>query len=613
MRLPSVGRQPGSLAAVAALAALAACAPHTAPPVRPLPAAVRPTLPPIPQVNGPLAIRVVYPAANARIAARDSTFIFGSVGNGSASLAIDGAAVRVEPNGSFLAWLPVPRQPRYVLTATLGGRTVVDTVPVRLLPPRVALADTGRLRVDSGSVTPSGPVTYPAGEAVNVALRAPANARVELRLSSGELLALRASGQNRTQWQLAVPAARLAGGGSLMAIRGADTVRLPMPAVSATAPGSVTLVRIGAADPADSGDRRIMARPVAGGTYKWFVIPGTVLQRTAVAGGFARVQLGDDLPAWVPEGDAIVLPDRAVPPRRVVGNVRVLPAPEWVDVVLPMAERPPYLVEEHGDALVLTLYGTTPNTDIIHFAANDSLVRDVTWEPLPDGRAQYTMRLSGPPFGYLAFWNGDAFVLRVRRPPVVDSAAPLRGLRIAVDPGHPPIGATGPTGLYEADAVLAVGELLRDELQRRGATVTMTRTSRAAVALGDRPIIARRVDAHAFVSVHLNALPDGIDPFTNNGTGTYYFHPQSAPLARATQNALVRHLGLPDLGINYDNLAVVRGSWMPAILAEGAFLMIPAQEAALRTPEYQRAYALGLADGLEAYFRSLASAPDRAP
>jgi N-acetylmuramoyl-L-alanine amidase len=41
---------------------------------------------------------------------------------------------------------------------------------------------------------------------------------------------------------------------------------------------------------------------------------------------------------------------------------------------------------------------------------------------------------------------------------------------------------------------------------------------------------------------------------------------------------------------------------MPAILCEGAFLIIPEQEAALRDPAFQEAYALGVADGLEAFF-----------
>jgi N-acetylmuramoyl-L-alanine amidase len=64
-------------------------------------------------------------------------------------------------------------------------------------------------------------------------------------------------------------------------------------------------------------------------------------------------------------------------------------------------------------------------------------------------------------------------------------------------------------------------------------------------------------------------------------------------------------MGLRDLGINYDNLAVLRPTWMPSILCEGAFVMLPEQEALLRTPEFQQAYALGVAEGLETYFRAL--------
>jgi N-acetylmuramoyl-L-alanine amidase len=107
------------------------------------------------------------------------------------------------------------------------------------------------------------------------------------------------------------------------------------------------------------------------------------------------------------------------------------------------------------------------------------------------------------------------------------------------------------------------------------------------------------------VSIHLNALPDGVNPFTVHGTGTYYFTPHSELLARFVQSGMVRYMGLRDLGVYYDNLAVLRPSWMPAVLCEGAFIMIPEQEAALRTPEFQDAYASGVAEGLERYFASL--------
>jgi N-acetylmuramoyl-L-alanine amidase len=146
---------------------------------------------------------------------------------------------------------------------------------------------------------------------------------------------------------------------------------------------------------------------------------------------------------------------------------------------------------------------------------------------------------------------------------------------------------------------------LKAMLEERGARVVMTRTTADPVGLGERPVIARRANAHAFVSIHLNAYPDGVNPFVAPGTGTYFFRAHSEPLARAVQRGMVAQLGLQDLGINYNNLAVVRSTWYPAVLCEGAFMMLPDQEAALRTPEYQDRYARGIADGLESYFRTL--------
>ena len=120
-------------------------------------------------------------------------------------------------------------------------------------------------------------------------------------------------------------------------------------------------------------------------------------------------------------------------------------------------------------------------------------------------------------------------------------------------------------------------------------------------------MIARRANAHVLVSIHLNALPDGINPFKVHGTGTYFFRAQAEPLARAVQRGLVAQMRLPDLGVYYDNLALTRPTWMPSILCEGAFLMMPDQEAALRTPQFQESYARGIADGIEEYFRALPS------
>jgi N-acetylmuramoyl-L-alanine amidase len=587
-------------------------------------------LPPVPLVDGPLAIRVVYPPAGATIQARDSNFIFGTVGSGKASLTINGTRVPVVPNGSFIAYLPLPpaSAPQYSIVASRGTDTARAVHSVKLPPPRPVLSDTGRLVVDSASVSPRGVRVARAGERIRVSVRAPRNASVEVRLADGTqqklvnvgfaLDSLRASGGgggggggggrndgDPYLWATDASASGLTRGAEVIVARGSDSVRFPIRDITVDDSTRARWVRLtGGADVPDT-DRVIILRPVPNGTYKWLLLPGTTLQATGRIGDMVRVRLDAMLEAWVAAGDVTELPAGTPGPRRTAANARVVGARDWVDVVIPTGERPAFEVREEGNTLVLILYGVQANSDIIGYTADDSLVRRVRWYQETSDRARFEIDLARAPYGYLPMWDRGSFTLRVRRPPAVDPASPLKGLTIVVNAGHPPAGSTGPTGLYEPVPTLAISERLKTILESRGAHVVMTRTTAAPLALAIRPVMARQANAHAFVSIHLNALPDGINPFTANGTGSYYFHPSSEPLAREVQRGMVRRMGLRDLGIFYDNLSDLRHPWMPSVLCEGAFIMIPEQEAAVSTVAFQTRYALGVADGLEAYFRAL--------
>ena len=142
-------------------------------------------------------------------------------------------------------------------------------------------------------------------------------------------------------------------------------------------------------------------------------------------------------------------------------------------------------------------------------------------------------------------------------------------------------------------------------MRARGANAVLTRETLAPVGLTERAVASRRMNAHAFVSVHLNALPDGVNPFTANGTSTLFYHQSSEALARPVQRALMARFGLRDLGVHYQNLAVARPSWFPAVLTEGLFVMMPEQEAAMRNPAFLRRYAEAIVEGLEQYFLEL--------
>ncbi|MCC6318785.1 MAG: N-acetylmuramoyl-L-alanine amidase [Gemmatimonadaceae bacterium] len=566
---------------------------------------VAPELPPVPKVVGRLAFRVVYPPDGATTGARDSTFLFGSVGSGDARLHIDGAEVPVQPNGAFLAWVALPSNGGWRLVATRKGDTVRVTHRVRLLPPLPTLPDSGRLVVDSASVQPRGTLWRRRDELVRVALRAPRSARVEVTTQAGRTV-LAASGPDSTLHVGEVPAPWLGDASHIVAMRGADTITLVLPRVTVVEPGR-RLVALSGVAPSTlpDTDRVTSVRSIVGGTYKWFLRPGTHVAVTGRQDGAWRVALDESLEGWVDAGDIRILDSTRIVPSRVAGNARVVPGAGFTDVVIPVGAAPPWAVEVEDRALVLTLHGTVANTDIINYASRDSLVERVTWEQVTRDRARYVITLRRAPYGYLTHWARGAFVLRIRAAPTIDPRRPLAGLTIAVDAGHPPGGSTGPTGLYEPVATLAIAERLQRILEQRGAKVLKTRTGPSALGLAERPSLARQAGAHAFVSIHLNALPDGVNPFRAHGTGTYYFTGQSIALARTVQAGMVRTLGLRDLGVNYDNLAVIRPTWMPSVLCEGAFLIIPEQESALRTAEFQEAYALGVADGIEEYFRTL--------
>jgi N-acetylmuramoyl-L-alanine amidase len=132
------------------------------------------------------------------------------------------------------------------------------------------------------------------------------------------------------------------------------------------------------------------------------------------------------------------------------------------------------------------------------------------------------------------------------------------------------------------------------------------------VDLWSRVATADTSGAELLVSIHNNALPDGINPFTNNGTSVFYNQPRSLPLAVQLQRSLVRRLRLRDLGVGRADLALVRGTWMPSALCEGMFMIMPDQETRLRSSQGQQLYARGVLEGVRNFLRDRARSPSSA-
>lgn len=600
-------------------------------------------LPGVPLREGPLALTVVYPPEGTAVSAADSSFLFGSTGNGRAALTINGTPVRVWPNGSWLGWIALPSDSvmTFRLRATVADSSVELIHRVRRAPRFVSRRT---LWIDTTSFSPGGTVWWPQDEALPLSVRATPGAKLRLLLPDGRSVLFQsfASGSAVSEGLRAfdreVPTRYLAPDRYAGALRGLalgvpmpdllaaansipptegpileavldrDTVRVRWPLRLTLLPDLATVVTLDD-DPDRTGttDGLTAGRALPGGTYHWFFPTGTVAPVTARRNGDLRLGLSAGSLAWVPLADARRVLDAGPLNPAVAGSIVATPNGDRTVVRIPLDRRVPYQVEQADRGLVLRLYQTVGNPNWIRYGTGAGPLYRITWQQAAADELEFSLDLNRPLWGYRIRWDVTDLIVELRGPPAIHRDDPLRGRRIVVDPGHPPGGSTGPSGLREAEANLAVARRLKELLVAAGGSVIMTREADTPVDLWPRVAQAEREDADLLISIHNNALPDGVDPFRNHGTSTYYFHPNSLDLARAVQEALVQRLGLPDLGVGRGDLALVRGTWMPSVLVEGLFMMLPEQEAALGSVEGQSAYAAGVYRGILKFLTDFAT------
>jgi N-acetylmuramoyl-L-alanine amidase len=251
--------------------------------------------------------------------------------------------------------------------------------------------------------------------------------------------------------------------------------------------------------------------------------------------------------------------------------------------------------------------------------------------------------------------NDNSTVLPSITPNTSTPNRPRRTQRrlVVVDAGHggPDNGMTGPIGsgprIVEKNVTLAVARLLAQELRNSGVEVLKTRTTDTLIALYDRGRIANRNKGDLFVSVHVNATGSrSAAGARERGYETYFLAeakteeasrvermeneaikfetganaPKGDPLSfiinDMAQNEHLResndlaetiqdgfrsfHPG-KDRGVQQANFAVLRGSYMPAVLVEIGFGTNSAEAAYLLDYDNQRTIAASIARSVMEY------------
>ena len=574
-------------------------------------------------------ITVQYPQENMEVArGAKQIFILGQVAlPGPVKLDINGNNVFVYPNGAFLAFLPVQSGPfEFVLTAS-NTKETIQAVRRIIVPGTDINHFAAKAEFDPEEVFPQKAVELLPGDDVSLYVRGTPGATVTATLSglkdAKNLLMTEdvfSPGSYRAQYVIdpeqkaktATITYRMKNG------PGGSSAEITAPA---------RLKVLSAKDPFTHGQiltpgvkLRKIPTPREN-LYPFYRAYGNVLINGRLNGQY-RIMLNEQESAWLEEENFRLEPAKDYEPNTVTAAY-MRATDQQTRFTFVGKRMTPISVHEFNDRLELTLYYTDGFDENFSMDNTSPLVKKIIWsKPAKDTLLfKIYFKRKTSPWGHAYDFEENNLVLDLIHKPVLTPAKnkPLTGARILLDAGHSPRrqapydGAVGPTGYLEYEANLALAEELKPLLEREGATVIMTRSGNNYMSLQERYKYALQENAHIFVSLHYNALPETTNPFAGaRGFSVYYNYPHSFQLAQSVYDAFTKRVPLPGNGlIANDVLFIPRIPQMPSILVENAYIILPQQEEMARSKKGREPLVRALYEGIMKFYGAIPRPPKK--
>ncbi len=344
--------------------------------------------------------------------------------------------------------------------------------------------------------------------------------------------------------------------------------------------------------------------------YALFLDGDILLQKTGEIGNYSKVKLSNDLNVFVPTSSLIEMPAGTPLPVSSIYAIRSEDDSTFTNIQFGFSERVPYKIIQNSEpqSLTITFYGVDSNIDWIRYDKKSEFIKEIKWTQPSTGVLVVTILLNQKThWGYSPKYNGSTFILKINKPAKRNSSFlfwsnQLKGRNIVIDPGHnPESGAIGPRFIKEKDVNFAISLKLKKMLEDKGVIVHLTHNGEG-IELRDRKERVNSLNPEICVSIHNNAVPQGVDVIKYNGSSVYYYYPQAKPLAEILYKEVLNEVGLRPYGLYWDNLYMCRIPETISLLVEPAFMSIPLQEKLLTTESFQEKIALAILDALETFY-----------
>lgn len=273
-------------------------------------------------------------------------------------------------------------------------------------------------------------------------------------------------------------------------------------------------------------------------------------------------------------------------------------------VAVTLDERLPYSshMEINPSRIIVDIYGASSNTNWITQRSSAMEVKNAFYEQTEDDVFRVIIELKhAQHWGYRIFYRGNRLVVRIRRQP---EQLDLSHLRVAVDAGHggDNNGASGAaSNIQEKKYTLLIAKELEKSLLNEKATVFMTRTKDTSLSMLERIQLLETNQPDFLISIHLNsAARDSV-----RGVSTYYRYIGFRPLTQYVLESMV-NLGLNEFGnVGSFNFALSGPTDYPNCLVEVAFLSNKEDEQLILDPEFHKAVACQIVDGIKKWLKAV--------